>query len=55
MKRTFPEHNLSSNPGGTFDFYPGGVPGVKIKIGSIMIDNSLKNKLMKMKNSMKEV
>ena len=29
--------------------------GVKIKIGSIMIDNSLKNKLMKMKNSMKEV
>ena len=29
--------------------------GVKIKIGSIMIDNSLKNKLTKMKNSMKEV
>ena len=29
--------------------------GVKIKIGSIMIDNSLKNKLIKMKNSMKEV
>ena len=29
--------------------------GVKIKIGSIMIDNSLKNKLMKMKNLMKEV
>ena len=29
--------------------------GVKIKIGSIMIDNSLKNKLAKMKNSMKEV
>ncbi len=29
--------------------------GVKIKIGSIMIDNSLKNKLIKIKNSMKEV
>ena len=29
--------------------------GVKIKVGSIMIDNTLKNKLTKMKNSMKEI
>ena len=37
-----------------YQYDPGLLGGLIIKIGSIMIDNSLKNKLKKIKNSMIE-